>query len=247
MIKQLPLLLLIILSAFAACKDKNAAPAVKFTNDLKQGVSVTVYYSQADYYRETNPVGRISIAAGATGEMKGELFENGRNYYYDVLSNDNTMSNWGRKENMTPNNMPTLPTSGFKFEYPATGVIKCDGKMTRLVCLGEGKISAKWKAVDATYGDGSIWQNISENKKNLVLTINKDYSSLLSKTDSLGNVTETELTFHEGVLYNKENMSQYRITLQTEQYFPLLNPGKFYLVRTNHSVGEEFSYVMQLQ
>lgn len=227
MTKQLSLLLAITLSVFAACKDKNAAPAVKFKNDLDKNISVTVYYSQADYYRETNPVAKISIAAGATGEMKGELFENGRDYYYDVLSDDMWLSNWGTNENGVSNS--TTSTSHFKFEYPVQEALQCTGKNSRLIYLGQGKTSVNWDAVVAIGNDGSYYEYIKNTTQSFSLLINKDYTSVLSKADSLGNVTETHLILDGNALYDLDKKEVYNLSRGQKEVLPIWDIGSGHL------------------
>lgn len=233
---------------FGCDKKDKLTPPVKFKNDTQVPLTVSIYYSQADYFEEVSPVTTLSIAPGAEAEAEGDLFENGRFYYYDVHSDDYRICNWGIDEYYAlPFDTPM--TSHIRFEYPAKEIIKCGGNPDRIVFLGAGAVSAKWVAVDAVIeGGSSVWDKLTANEKALSFVINKDYTAILSETDANRVSINIHLRFDGLSLYDIGITDRrYYMGLMpiNAGYYPALSPGKIYLENIDYNV--EYIYVMKLQ
>lgn len=236
--------LAIITIVAAACNKKNQKPVVAFENTAAANITVSIYFSQADYFEEASPIATIILKPREKKEVDGKLFREGQTYYYDWHTDDYSVSNWGISEYL----LTDFGLQSLKFTYPASVAIQCSGgSENRLTYLGAGNQSVIWKATDAHYPDGNpAWNNLHPHQKQVSVTINKDYTAAFSFSDSAGNITVKQLRF-DG---NSSPLSLYGT--HGEDYYlsvnPMINygthqPGKLYLSSSKIS----FEYTMELQ
>ena len=226
--KNYLLMSLLCIVCFTCCKKDEKKPSVKFKNTTYKEIILNVYQSSADYYNEIAPIATITIPPGAEAEAVSDKFEEGRSYYFDLRSEDDSISNWGVGEHQA---YYKDYVKYIKFEYPVNTAVECKAFYDRLNCLGN-KTSVTWRAVDMREiysSDGkSEWNELAQHEKHLVVTIKKDYTVTLSqKTPD-----------------NKEIVSDYKLNCATNAYQCRgVNPSDFEFYLFKKSNNEAVPYV----
>ncbi|MCB0699789.1 MAG: hypothetical protein H6551_10615 [Chitinophagales bacterium] len=166
---RLPLSLLIaFLFLLSNCKkpsDETATPgetktyfeAINYREDKTQALTVNLYLNKEDYYEDRNVVKTYTIP-GDTDKVVVELDDN-TTYYYDVYSDDRTMSNWA----IWPYGNNHFKTDSKTKRYP---ISNNPNNVHRKLLLPDNKQSSKWIAVGSFVSAGSTWDTMSAEGRN---------------------------------------------------------------------------------
>ncbi len=246
-----PFSILLGLVLIISCKKESRKDPVIFQNKSEKTIRVSIYFSQADYYQEVNPLTTFTLPSLGETELAGDMFEEGRRYYYDWHTDDDSASNWGNTEYPLIHPYSPIPGTRFvTFTYPAGMPVDCgNSDIGRLVLFGGQNISAIWKAVDAYDGGGGhAWPTMTITQKNVSVTLNKDYTAIFEYSEPGGNIKRWELRFEQIsgdiTLYDwyasKVNIS--RVPALYSPYPPAHSDALYLSVE-----GGEFEYIIQRQ
>lgn len=125
-------------------------------SDATQALTVKLYLNKEDYYNDINIVNTF-IIPGNVDSLEVKLDSN-TTYYYDVLSDDHSMSNWA----MWPYGSKSFNTSSVNRKY---SVSNNPNNIHRALLLPDNKQS-KWSAVGSFTKTGNSWDTMSAEGRN---------------------------------------------------------------------------------
>lgn len=204
-------LVIAIIALLSSCKKddndndvnriKTAEPKVLpgyFENKTQKKVYINfITYKEADYgngYLIAVTEKQIVVAPMQTVYLnKGELTE-GKTYDIDWYTEDYMQTNWGQSSNGRD--------TKFKYIFNSQDTFKMDARpnLRRLVCCSGNGMVTVWHAVDAFRNGKSVWNELTDNERKVVLRINWNYSL----RDSSFNTTSDYFSGHGSSFVMKE-------------------------------------------
>lgn len=149
-----------------ATKDSKSYLQLSYRReDPTQSLTLKLYSNREDYYNDRNVVRVFTFPPGV--DSLEVDFDSGITYYYDVFSDDRTMTNWA----VWPYTNIYFKTAGPGRRYVISNNI---GNIHRPLLLPGGAWSSQWVAVGSFTKLGNTWDTMSAGGRNKKIVFRRD-------------------------------------------------------------------------